>query len=127
MLSRRHAALAVLALCSFAGSALAHGPTRQKVVEKIAIDAPADAVWAVIKDFDGLSKWHPAVEASPARKLYICNLMTKKNETPGFTVSRFISTIELYLASSLMSLQGARLKNFVPLFQNGSPASGCGP
>ena len=67
MLSRRHAAVALLALCS-AGSALAHGPTRQKVVEKITIDAPADAVWAVIKDFDGLSKWHPAVEASPADK-----------------------------------------------------------
>jgi len=38
-----------------------------------------------------------------------------------------VETIELYLASSLMSLQGARLKNFVPLFQNGSPASGCEP
>lgn len=46
--------------------AAAHGPTRQKVVEKIAIDAPADKVWAIIKDFDALAKWHPAVEASPA-------------------------------------------------------------
>ncbi len=65
MLSRRHAALAVLTLVS-TGAAFAHGPTRQKVVEKITIDAPAEAVWAQLKDFDALAKWHPAVEASPA-------------------------------------------------------------
>lgn len=66
MLSRRLAALALLGFT--AGVALAHGPTRQKVVEKITIDAPANAVWAVIKDFDALAKWHPAVAASPADK-----------------------------------------------------------
>lgn len=66
MLSRRLAALVLLGFT--AGGALAHGPTRQKVVEKIAIDAPPEAVWALIKDFDGLAKWHPAVEASPADK-----------------------------------------------------------
>ncbi len=65
MLSR-WLALAALTLAS--SVALAHGPTRQKVVEKITIDAPADAVWAQLKDFDALAKWHPAVEASPADK-----------------------------------------------------------
>ncbi len=49
MLSR-WLALAALTLAS--SVALTHGPTRQKVVEKIAVDAPADAVWAQIKDFD---------------------------------------------------------------------------
>lgn len=53
---------------AFAGSALAHGPTRQKVVEKINVDAPAAKVWDQIKAFDGLAKWHPAVAASPADK-----------------------------------------------------------
>lgn len=66
MLSRR-LALAALTLIA-PGLALAHGPTRQKASEKITIDAPADAVWAAIKDFDALAKWHPAVEASPADK-----------------------------------------------------------
>ena len=46
----------------------AHGPTRQKVVETVRIAAPAAAVWARIKNFDGLKDWHPAVEASPADK-----------------------------------------------------------
>lgn len=67
MLSRRHAALALLTTLA-AANAFAHGPTRQKVVEKIVIDAPPEAVWAQIKDFDALAKWHPAVEASPADK-----------------------------------------------------------
>jgi carbon monoxide dehydrogenase subunit G len=51
-----------------AGAALAHGPTRQKVIEKITIDAPPEAVWARIHDFGALKDWHPAVAASPADK-----------------------------------------------------------
>jgi carbon monoxide dehydrogenase subunit G len=48
--------------------ASAHGPTRQKAVETIKIDAPAAVVWAKIKNFDSLKDWHPAVESSPADK-----------------------------------------------------------
>jgi carbon monoxide dehydrogenase subunit G len=47
-------------------SSAAHGPTRQKVTEKITIDAPPAAVWARIKNFDALKDWHPAVAESPA-------------------------------------------------------------
>lgn len=62
-----------LALSSALGAALlapaaAHGPTRQKVTETIAIDAPADKVWAIVKDFAALKNWHPAVAESPADK-----------------------------------------------------------
>jgi len=60
-------ALALLAALATASSH-AHGPTRQKVVEKISIDAPADAVWAKLKNFDALKDWHPAVAASPTDK-----------------------------------------------------------
>ncbi len=48
--------------------ACAHGPTRQKVVETITINAPPSTVWAKIKNFDALKDWHPAVAASPADK-----------------------------------------------------------
>lgn len=60
--------LAVVASAALAlgGLAQAHGPSRQKVVETISINAPADKVWGIVKNFDALSKWHPAVEASPA-------------------------------------------------------------
>jgi len=52
--------LALASLC-LAGVAQAHGPSRQKVIETIAIDAPADAVWQRLQHFNDMS-WHPAVE-----------------------------------------------------------------
>ncbi|MBL8351756.1 MAG: SRPBCC family protein [Burkholderiaceae bacterium] len=55
-------------LLPLAGAVQAHGPTRQKVVEQIVIDAPAAAVWARIRNFDALKDWHPAVAESPADK-----------------------------------------------------------
>jgi hypothetical protein len=48
--------------------ASAHGPTRQKIVETVDVDKPVDQVWAIIKDFDSISKWHPAVASSVATK-----------------------------------------------------------
>jgi hypothetical protein len=38
-----------------------------------------------------------------------------------------VETIELYLASSLLSLQAARIKNSVPLSRSASHASGSAP
>lgn len=46
--------------------ASAHGPTRQKVSEEVAIDAPPQVVWNLVKDFDALHRWHPVVKSSPA-------------------------------------------------------------
>lgn len=60
--------LLLLSLPVLSGAAFAHGPTRQKVTEKIAINASADAVWARIRNFDALKDWHPAVAESPADK-----------------------------------------------------------
>jgi carbon monoxide dehydrogenase subunit G len=44
----------------------AHGPTRQKVTETIIINAAPEAVWAMVKDFDKMQNWHPAVASSTA-------------------------------------------------------------
>lgn len=57
-----------MSLCAPAAPALAHGPTRQKVAETVDINAPPSKVWAVIKNFDAIAKWHPAVASSPADK-----------------------------------------------------------
>ena len=40
-------------------TAWAHGPTRQKIVETIEINAPIEKVWAVVSNFQDMS-WHPA-------------------------------------------------------------------
>jgi carbon monoxide dehydrogenase subunit G len=61
-------ALAALLATLFSGAVQAHGPTRQKTIEKITVNAPPGAVWAKIKNFDALKDWHPAVAQSPADK-----------------------------------------------------------
>ncbi|MBI1866720.1 MAG: SRPBCC family protein [Methylocystis sp.] len=58
VVARRAVLIAALALVPFA--ALAHGPSRQKVVEKVEIDAPPAKVWAAIGNFQDMS-WHPAI------------------------------------------------------------------
>jgi len=55
--------IALAALLAAPLIASAHGPSRQKVVEKIVINAPVDKVWAVVKDFSSIGKWLPAVKS----------------------------------------------------------------
>lgn len=43
--------------------AVAHGPTRQVVDEKIVIDAPIETVWETVKNFETIADWHPAVKS----------------------------------------------------------------
>ncbi|HMK88292.1 MAG TPA: SRPBCC family protein [Methylocystis sp.] len=61
--SRRAALACALALAPVA--AFAHGPTRQKVSEKIEIDAPAASVWAIVGKFGDLN-WLPGVVKTEA-------------------------------------------------------------
>jgi len=56
---------AVFAFAPFA--ALAHGPTPQKVEEKIEIKAEPAKVWALVKDFGGIKAWHPSVESAETK------------------------------------------------------------
>lgn len=57
MLKRAALALALVAMTP--AIAFAHGPSRQKVVETIEINAAPDKVWAVIGNFQDMG-WHPA-------------------------------------------------------------------
>jgi mxaD protein len=56
----------LLALFSFAATlaAHAHGPTPQKVDEKIEIAAPPEKVWGIVKDFGNVGEWNPALSKS---------------------------------------------------------------
>ena len=42
---------------------LAHGPSRQKVVEEIEVNAAPDKVWAVIADYCSIKDWNPLITA----------------------------------------------------------------
>jgi carbon monoxide dehydrogenase subunit G len=59
---------AAFVLVAWTGVAEAHGPTRQKLVEKIEINKPAEQVWAVVKDYGALAKWLPILASSKADK-----------------------------------------------------------
>ena len=61
--------LILAAAFAFAAPALAfaHGPTPQKVEEKIEIKAEPAKVWALVKDFGGIKAWHPSVESVEAK------------------------------------------------------------
>lgn len=48
--------------------ALAHGPTRQRVSQTVDIARSPDEVWAIVKDFDAIARWHPVIVSSPADK-----------------------------------------------------------
>lgn len=39
----------------------ANAPSQQKVIREVVIKAEPAKVWAVVKDFGGLHKWHPVV------------------------------------------------------------------
>ncbi|MDO9214098.1 MAG: SRPBCC family protein [Methylococcales bacterium] len=54
------------ALLLFTGFANAHGPVRQDTEESIAINAPAEKVWGLIKEFGDIATWHSDVFTSPA-------------------------------------------------------------
>jgi mxaD protein len=51
---------ALAALLALPILALAAPPKTLSVTETVSIKATPDQVWAVVKDFDSLDKWHPA-------------------------------------------------------------------
>ncbi|MGR3802912.1 MAG: SRPBCC family protein [Marinibacterium profundimaris] len=54
------AVVTAAALVAVPVAAVAHGPSRQKITETVAVSAPPEEVWARIGDFQDMS-WHPAV------------------------------------------------------------------
>ena len=58
--------LIILALIIAPALAFAHGPSRQKVVEEIEINASPDKVWSIISDFCSIQDWHPGIKSCTA-------------------------------------------------------------
>lgn len=42
----------------------ANAPSQQKVIREVVIKAEPAKVWAMVKDFAGIHKWHPSVEST---------------------------------------------------------------
>jgi len=70
---------------------------RQAILEADAmVIGPGDMYTSLIPNLlvEGVSE---AIRNSPAKKIYICNLMTKFGETDGFVAEDFVKTLEQYL------------------------------
>jgi mxaD protein len=59
---KKYLAMLIVA-CLLPVTALAHGPSGQKVVKEVIINAPIEQVWAVLKDFGAIKDWHPNVSS----------------------------------------------------------------
>lgn len=67
----------------------------------IIVMGPGDLYTSIIPNLlvDGISE---AIKNSKAKKIYICNLMTKHGETDNFTANDFFRVIERYLGENVI-------------------------
>jgi carbon monoxide dehydrogenase subunit G len=63
----KHYPVVSFLLMFFTAAVQAHGPVRQKAEEEITVNAPADKVWGLIKDYGDMS-WHPMISGTKADK-----------------------------------------------------------
>ncbi len=56
--------IAIFAALMLPLTAAAHGPSPQKVEKTITVKADPAKVWALVKDFNNFSKWHPSPEGA---------------------------------------------------------------
>jgi hypothetical protein len=123
MLKRLALVVALLGLLPAIASA--HGPSRQKVVETIEINAAPDKVWALIGNFQDMG-WHPAIDktegaggndpATATRKLTLKGGGTieeklNKYDAAGKSLSYEISNVDVKVLpvsnySSTLSVKG---------------------
>src|SRR3990167_827177 len=80
--------LALLAALLLPFTAAAHGPTPMKTVETVTIKAPAAKVWALVSDFNGMPKWHPAVKESKVEEKDGATLRTLTLQDGGTILER---------------------------------------
>lgn len=64
----KHLKLFLLGLLFIPTFVFAHGPSRQKVVEEIEINASPDKVWSIISEFCAIQDWHPSIKSCTADK-----------------------------------------------------------
>ena len=80
-------------------TATANPPVLDAIAEAdLIVLGPGDLYTSVIPNLlvEGVA---PAIRASKARRVYVCNVMTKHGETDGFAASDFIHQIKRYLGA----------------------------
>jgi uncharacterized cofD-like protein len=77
----------------------------RKTIKKadVIVIGPGDLYTSIIPNLI-VSGVRETIRKSPAKKIYICNLMTKFGQTNGFSVTDHVNTIEKYLGKGVLDL-----------------------
>lgn len=76
-----------------AGTAGAHGPTRQKVAETVEIAAPPEKVWAAVGNFQDMG-WHPVIERTEGQGGNAVDATRKLTLKGGGTIDEVLAKFE---------------------------------
>jgi len=108
----------------FTSVASAHGPVRQKLDEEITINAPADKVWNIIKEYKDLS-WLPAIKSVAAtggnekgatRVLTLKNGGTITEELKKYDAEKMSYAYKITDISSAKTITHSGVEEKVPVF-----------
>lgn len=75
-------------------TAAAHGPSPLKVDKSITIKADPAKVWALVKDFGNLQKWHPSIASTKLEKKGADTFRTLTLKSGGTVVEKLRSIDE---------------------------------
>lgn len=103
--------LVMLAMaCLLPSAAQAHGPSGQKVVKEFVVKAESAKVWALVKDFGAIGKWHPDVtnvkledrKDVESDKVLVHRLVTLKNGTTFLEKLREVNDVDMKMDYKLV-------------------------
>lgn len=106
--------LALIALAAASMSAFAHGPTPQKLDERIVIKADPAVVWAMVKDYAKAEAWIPTVASTKVEKKGAETFRTLTLKSGGKFKDRIKSIDEEGMKIKFEFISGAPLTNYNP-------------
>jgi carbon monoxide dehydrogenase subunit G len=106
--------LALIAMAVFSVSAAAHGPTPQKIDDRIIIKAEPAQAWAMIKDYKNVQKWLPTVKSVEIQKEGADTFRTLTLKNGGKIKERIKSVDDDNMKIKFEVLEGGSFSNYNP-------------
>ncbi len=117
--------LASIALAAFSVSALAHGPTPQKIDNRIVIKAEPAKVWAMIKDYSKAEAWMPTVESTKVEKKGADTVRTLTLKNGGKVIEKVKEVDDADMKIKFEFISGGPVTNYNP-YISVTPGPGAG-
>lgn len=106
--------LALIAMAVFSVSAAAHGPTPQKIDDRIIIKAEPAKAWAMIKDYENVQKWLPTVKSVKVEKKGADTFRTLTLKNGGKIKESIKSIDDANMKIKFEVLEGGPFSNYNP-------------